>query len=79
MPKTLILCAIAMLSACSTEHARIGQPVCKQPIPVTIEIWGDPEEDFGDLRPLRNTMSTNQRRYEECIAKLRGRIDLHDQ
>lgn len=58
-------------TACSTPHANIGQPVCKQPIPVTAEIW-------QDLELMRETLSDNSLIYQECISRLRSRIDLHD-
>ena len=62
---------LVSLSGCATPDANIGQPVCDQPIPVTSEIW-------NDLELMREVMSDNNLVYEECISRLRARIDLHD-
>ena len=69
--RNLLLLLTLFMAGCATTDARIGQPVCDQPIPVDVEIW-------NDLGKMRETMSHNQLAYEECIEKLRTRIRLHD-
>ena len=67
----IILASLVISSCATTQHIPIGTPTCDAPIPVTQEIW-------NDLDKLRETMSHNQLADEECVEKLRKRIELHD-
>ena len=81
MTKFLSICVSLAISGCAstpTPHITIGLPHCERPIAITVEIWGDPTQDVGDLRPLRSALSHNSLVDAECIASLRARIRLHD-
>ena len=72
MTRYLSIYAILILSGCcSTPPSKIGQPSCDQPIPMTGQIW-------NDLALLRDVDSKNAIIYQECIDKLRSRIERFD-
>ena len=63
---------VAILSTgCATTDARIGHPVCRDPEPVTQEVW-------NDLKKLRQSMSDRDLIRLECIEMYKARIELHD-
>lgn len=68
---SLTILLILVSSCASTPHTKIGIPQCDALIPVTMEVW-------NDLDLLREAISHNQLADEECITKLRSRIELHD-
>ena len=64
-----IIFAILIVSSgcCSTPPAQIPLPECRQPIPVTGEIW-------NDLGMVREVLSENSLIYQECLEKYRARV-----
>lgn len=74
LPKLGILILILGISGCCTapvQEPPIGLPICERPIAVDAQIW-------NDLQLLRETMSNNQLVDQQCIEKLRDRIERHD-
>jgi hypothetical protein len=58
-------------TGCATTDANIGHPQCREPEPVTREIW-------NDIKQLRQSMSDRDLIRLECIEMYKERIRLHD-